>query len=105
MVLLVLGGITLTAGDIVFKFWIERSLPYLSVWYMSGLMLYIASLVFLVESFRSENIAVASVILVLLNIVFLALFSYFYFGDKLTLLQMLGLVLALLSISLLELGR
>ena len=105
IVWLTFGGIALTVGDIIFKFWVERSLPYFSTYYLAGLALYIAGLVFLVESFKTENIAVASAIFVLINIVILAIFSWFYFGDKLSLLQIIGLLFAAMAILLLEVSK
>ncbi len=102
---LVLGGIALTIGDIIFKFWVEKTLPYLSIAYIGGLALYILGLIFLVESFKTQNIAVASAVFVLINISILAIVSWLYFGDKLSLVQILGLLLAGGAIILLELGK
>lgn len=99
---LALGGIALTVGDIVFKVWVEKSLSYVSSYYVGGLLLYIIGLIFLVESFKTENIAVASAIFVLINIVTLAIFSWLYFGDKISLVQTIGLLLAATAILLLE---
>lgn len=99
-----LGGVTLTIGDIIFKIWIDRSLPYLSLFYTSGMVCYIVGLIFLVESFKTQNIAVASALFVIMNIVTLALFSWFYFHEPLSTTQMFGLGLALIAIFLLEVG-
>ena len=99
------GGTALTVGDVVFKFWVEKSLPYTSTQYIGGLALYVIGLIFLVESFKTENIAVASAIFVLINIVTLAIVSWLYFGDKLSFIQIIGLVLAGTAIVLLELGK
>ena len=95
----------MTIGDIIFKFWVEKSLPYTSAEYIGGLGLYVIGLIFLVESFKTENIAVASAIFVLVNIVTLAIVSWLYFGDKLSLIQLIGLILAGTAIVLLEIGR
>lgn len=102
IVWLTFGGIALTIGDLIFKFWVEKSLPYFSVPYVGGLILYIIGLLFLVESFKTENIAVASAIFVLINIITLAIFSWFYFGDRITFLQLVGLLFAGMAILLLE---
>jgi len=103
IVWLVLGGVALTVGDILFRFWVDRP-SYLSALYISGLAIYLIGLIFLVESFKSENIAVASAIFVIINIATLVVVSWLWFDDKLSLLQIIGLALALIAIVLLELG-
>lgn len=102
---LILGGIALTIGDIAFKFWVDKSLPYFSLEYIVGLMVYVAGLIFLIESFKTENIAIASAVFVLINIVTLALVSWFYFGEKISLIQGTGLALGLGAILILHLGK
>ena len=102
---LALGGTLLTAGDILLKSWVERSLPYFSAMYLGGLAIYIVGLIFLIESFRTENIAAATAIFVLINIATLAVVSWLYFGDKISLLQFIGLLLAAAAVVLLEFGK
>lgn len=97
---LFIGGIFLTLGDVVFKFWIERPHPWE---YPVGLTLYVIGLIFLVHSYKTQNIAVASIIFVIINVVTLALLSWFYFDEKLSHIAMVGLLLAFVAIILLEL--
>jgi len=89
---LAVGSLLLTAGDIVFKFWAKEAL---SRYYFSGLFMYILGLLCLVESFKSHNMAVATAILVIGNIVALAVVSWLYFGEPLTVQQMFGILLAI----------
>jgi multidrug transporter EmrE-like cation transporter len=86
-----IGGLFLTAGDIVFKQWATHLtwLPYLA-----GLALYIIGMLFLVRTYSTENIAVATVLFVIFNIVTLVLVSWLYFKEPVTLLQGLGILLA-----------
>ena len=102
IVWLLLGGAILTAGDIVFKFWVEKPQQWL---YAAGLAIYIVGLMFLVQSFKTQNIALASTVFVVFNVVTLALVSWFYFGEKLTPLAIAGVALALFSVGLLELNK
>jgi multidrug transporter EmrE-like cation transporter len=104
LILLAIGGTLLTLGDIVFKTWATANAPYLSYQYILGLALYIAGLLCLIETFRTQNIAVATAVFVLINIATLALVSWFWFGEKLSLLQVAGLVCAAAAVLLLELG-
>ncbi len=99
IVLLAIGGIALTIGDIIFKFWVESSRPLL---YVSGLGAYLVGLLFLVQSFKYQNIAVASVTLVILNVVTLALVSWFQFGEKLSFIKIVGVAVAFLALILLQ---
>lgn len=102
LVLLAIGGTVLTVGDIVFKYWAERPHPAL---YSLGLLVYLLGLTFLVQSFKSENIAVASAIFVIFNIVSLLVVSWIYFDEKISPIQVGGLALAVVAILLLELGN
>ncbi|MBS3092369.1 EamA family transporter, partial [Candidatus Pacearchaeota archaeon] len=57
---------------------------------------------FLAQSFKYKNIAVASVIFVIFNVVILAIVSWFYFKETLSIWQIMGIVLGLTSVILLE---
>lgn len=95
---LLIGGSLLTMGDIVFKDWLTRALPYASFEYAAGFALYIAGLFCLVESFKTQHIAIASVVFILVNIITLALVSWLYFGEKLTPVQVIACLLAFTAI-------
>ena len=99
---LILGGSVLTIGDIVFKSYALSPKTHLYIW---GLVIYLGGLMLLVQSFKTENIAVASAIFVMVNVLTLSLVSWFYFGEKLSPLQMLGIALSFVAIGLLELGK
>lgn len=101
LVLLFFGGIILTAGDIVAKHWVETSKNYL---FFTVLFLYLIGLVFLIFSFKYKNIAVASLIFVIFNITTLTMVSWFYFHERLTAVELVGIVLGLVAVSLLEYG-
>lgn len=102
ILLVAIGGLFLTGGDIVFKSWVENGKFSL---YSVGFGLYLVGLMFLVQSFKFENIAVASTMLVIFNIITLSAASWFMFGEKLSLMQMVGIGLAIIAIVLLELGK
>ncbi len=100
LVLLAAGGIVLTAGDLLMKKWVITN----QLWfYIGGLFIWLIGLNFLALSFKYKNIAVASVIFVLINVISLAIFSWFYFKEPLSLLQIFGLILGALAIVILEL--
>jgi multidrug transporter EmrE-like cation transporter len=81
LILLAVGGIVLTTGDLVMKYWVKTNTPW---FYILGLGIYLIGLNFLAFSFKFKNIAVASVIFVIFNVLTLLLFSWFYFKEKLS---------------------
>lgn len=101
LILLATGGLILTGGDLFMKQWVTTNKP--SV-YIFGMILYIIGLNFLAFSFKYKNIAIASVIFVLVNILTLIAFSYFYWHEKLSGLEVVGLTLGIIAIVLLELA-
>lgn len=94
-ILLVIGGCILTVGDFIMKKWVESNYqPY----FIAGLAVYMISNVMLAFSYRYENIAVASVAIIIFNVISLTLISWFYFGEALNLFQLLGISLGIAAI-------
>jgi len=93
------GGLFLTAGDIVFKQWANNTPWHM---YIFGLALYLVGLIFLVRTYRFENIAVASALLVIFNILTLVFVSWLYFKEPITLTETLGILLSFGAIFLLH---
>lgn len=100
LILVFLGGIVLTIGDLVMKKWVGNSSPFL---YGLGLTIYLIGMVFLSQSFKFKNIAIASLMLVLFNVIILLIVSWFFYQEKLSTIQMIGVFLGLISIIILEL--
>jgi multidrug transporter EmrE-like cation transporter len=95
------GGIFLTIGDIVFKYWAgQEGWPL----YLFGMALYVCGLVPLVASYKYANIELASALLILFNIVLLTIVGWLYFHEKIQPLEVLGLLLAAAAILCLELA-
>jgi len=61
-------------------------------------------LLFLAQSFKYKNIAVASTIFVIVNVITLSIVSWLYFKETLTPFQIIGIILGLSSIIFLELA-
>jgi len=72
--------------------------------YFIGLAIYLLGLNFLAQSFRFKNIAVASVIFVIFNVVTLSLVSWLWFKESLSPIQIIGIAAGFVSIILLELA-
>lgn len=101
IILLFIGGLILTMGDLVMKKWIiENNITI----FISGLAIYLLGLIFLAYSFKYKNIAAASTIFVIFNIITLSIVSWIYFKETLTPFQMIGIALGIVSILFLELS-
>jgi len=102
LILLFIGGTILTLGDIVFKYWIDNDSWKL---FLGGLSLYIIGMLFLVATFKTQNIAVASVIFILFNIATLTIASYFLFHEPIPFWKTIGLLVGLVAVIILELAE
>jgi len=100
IVLALAGGIVLTVGDLVMKKWIAGGGI---VIYVIGLAIYLVGMVFLSQSYKFKNIAVASLMLVIFNIITLLIVSWLFYHEKLSVLQLVGMTLGLFSVIILEL--
>ena len=98
-IVIAIGAVFLTIGDVVFKFWTGHERPSL---YVLGLGLYLMGLIFLVKSYHYENIEVASALLVIFNIIALTIIGWFFFHEKISYVELLGIAAGIISIILLE---
>ena len=99
---LFVGGVVLTVGDIVFKSWVENGMGY-SLLYAFGVIVYLLGSMLLVESYKFDvNIGVAGIVQVLFNTIILVIFTYLYFHEPLTIRQICGIVLAVISLYLIK---
>lgn len=101
IILLLIGGLILTIGDIFMKKWVGNN-SYL--FYIIGLAIWLVGLNFLAQSFKFKNIAVASVIFVIFNAITISLVSWFYFKETLSPLQIFGIILGIMAVVILELA-
>lgn len=100
LILVLIGGLILTVGDVLMKQWsINNNWLTFSI----GLLIWTIGLVFLAFSFKTKNIAVASLIFSLSNVIFLTLLSWLYYKEPLTTYQIIGIFLGSGSIIFLEL--
>jgi multidrug transporter EmrE-like cation transporter len=102
IILLFLGGVILTIGDVIATQWIRFGGNYL---YIIVLLFYLAGMIFLVKSYKTEDIPVASIILVIFNVIVLIFIGVFLFNEEINFLKILGIILCFISIFLLEFGK
>jgi len=101
LVLVFMGGIVLTGGDILMRYWIDNHKVSL---FVLGILIYVFGEILMALSFKYQNIAVASILTVIFNIIALSILSYFVFGDKLNLLAIVGITMGLISVTILEIS-
>lgn len=100
LILVLIGGFILTVGDIFMKQWsLNNNWPT----FILGLFIWTIGLVCLAFSFKTKNIAVASLIFSLSNVIFLTLVSWLYYKEPLTTYQIVGMVLGTSAVIFLEL--
>jgi len=99
--LLLCGGIVLTLGDFVMKEWVQSHRGWV---FGAGLLVYLIGEAFLAYDFKFQNIAVASTIMVIINVVALSLLSWFFFKETLNGMQVAGILLGIAAVVILELA-
>ena len=99
LILVLVGGLVLTVGDIFMKQW---SLNDNWLTFLTGMGVWIIGLVCLAFSFKTKNIAVASLIFSLSNVILLTLVSWLYYKEPLTTTQIIGMVLGTSAVIFLE---
>lgn len=102
LALLFIGGVVLTLGDLVATKWIRFGGGYL---YFLVFVFYLFGMMLLVRSYKSEDIPVASLIMVIFNIIILFFAGFFLFDESINLTKIIGILLCFISIFLLEFGK
>jgi len=98
-VLMILCGAAYTVGDIAMKKWIMHP----SLWpYLVGALMYLIGMNFLAFSYLYRNIAVATAVCVIINIVSLTIISWVFFKEPLTVRQLAGIAVSMIAVLLLE---
>jgi multidrug transporter EmrE-like cation transporter len=99
LALIFLGGLIVTVGDLVLKQWVRSSSL---LYYLAGIALYTMGGSLLALSFREKDIAVASVIFIVFNVITLTIAGMILYEEHLTYSKVIGICLALASIIILE---
>lgn len=99
IILLFLGGCVLTVGDIAMDYWTKHNR---ASFYIGGMLIYVAGLAFLAQSFKYKDIAVASIILVIFNVIVLSIVGWLYFKESLSFGEIAGIFLGLIAVIILE---
>jgi multidrug transporter EmrE-like cation transporter len=98
---LILVGIGYTLGDVLMKQWILGGASFKStsiLIYLSALVIYGASFTGYAYQLFTMNFGIATITPILINIVAIALLSFFYYKEPISIYQGIGIVLALAAI-------
>ena len=101
IVIIALSGIILTVGDLSMKAWVANGKQ---IFYFIGLIIYLTGLIFLAQSFKYKNIAVASLLVVLFNVITLLFVSWLFYKETLSSIQLFGVLLGVVAVVILELN-
>lgn len=102
LILVISAGVILTIGDIILKEWVGTTYK---TFYWLGIALYLVSMNLLAHSYKYEDIAVASMVMVIFNVLTLTLVGYFIFKENITPYEISGIVLGIIALILLEFGK
>ncbi len=102
--LLIVGGILATGGDILLKKWADKDVGMFSGIFGVSLGVYIIGILFLAQAFKLKGVATANAIFVAVNAVTLILAQVWYFGEKISALQFIGITMAVIGIVCIEIG-
>lgn len=95
----IFGSLALTLGDLFMKTWVDKnSYGNFSI----GFACYIIGMLFLAFSFKYKNIAIASMMLVLFNIITLLIVSWFLLKEPISIKEGIGIMLGITAIIILE---
>jgi spermidine export protein MdtJ len=98
----IIAGATIwTIGDIFMKYWMEN---HKFSFFLIGLLIWTVGLICLAYSFKFKHMAVASTMMITLNSVILILVLWIFFKEQLTLTQMVGIALGIVTLYILEIG-
>ncbi len=102
LALTLIGGLILTLGDVAMKAWVSSSK---TGFFAIGLFIYVIGLCLLAFSFKFEDIAVASVLLVLFNTVSLIFVNRFLFREPTSVMHLVGIAIAIIAVGVLEFAK
>jgi len=104
LILLIIGGTVVTFGDIFLKKWAISYAPIISLRFLIGILISSIGLTFLAFAFRSKSIATANIIFVAVNTIAIIIIQMLYFKEKITLIQLIGIIIAAAGVILIEFG-
>ena len=101
LLILLIAGLTLTIGDLVAGKWVTSNKK---SFYILTLLLYMIGLNFLIYSYKFEDIAIASIIMEIFNIVTLTLAGRFLFKENITKTEIAGIIVGIIAVIILEIA-
>jgi len=95
-----IGGLSLTIGDLIAGKWVENMSK---LFYIFIIIFYMIGLNFLVISYEFKDIAAASIILEIFNVITLTLVGIYFLKENITKTELVGIIVGVLSVIILEL--
>ncbi len=101
LLILFLGGIIITVGDLASGEWVKTNKKY---FYALAFVFYIIGLNFLIYGYKFEEIAVASMTLEIFNVTTLTIAGRFLFKENISRLEIIGIIIGLIAVVILEIA-
>ena len=101
LIYIMIGAIFDTFGDVLMKNWVVHSNK---TYFIAGMCFYIIGLSFLAYSFTFKKIVVASVVFLVLNLLFLSLVNWFYFSESLNSKEIVAIGFGIIAVALFEIN-
>ncbi|OCX60983.1 hypothetical protein BFP70_16080 [Thioclava sp. SK-1] len=101
-IILVIIVVLTVVGDYALKLAAGKTQPFISMWFVSGAVLYAATAMGWVMLMQTHNLAQIGALYSSVTILALTAVGYFAFGETLTVKQCCGLIAALLAVYLVE---
>ncbi len=94
-------GFGMVVGDFFMKLWSNQG--YLLrgtalLFYISAVLIYIASLTYYGKQLHNTNFSIATTLPIIINILFVALITIFYYKEPLSINALIGTVLSLVAV-------
>lgn len=101
MIWFLIIGIGLAIGDVLMNHWADSGSRFVEqklFVYLLALVVYISSLTLYAYQLKTNPLSVATITPMLINVTIIFLVSVFYFHEKITGYQLIGIILAILAI-------
>ena len=95
----VMSGLLLTVGDVLFRFGVGTHSGLL---FAGAYVVYAVGVFSMTMSFFGQNIALATLAAILVNVIGITIVSLWYFGDEISLMQWAGIALGIAALFMLE---
>jgi multidrug transporter EmrE-like cation transporter len=101
IIVMALSGATITIGDLFSGKWVKTDKK---LFYALAFLFYIIGSIFLIYTYKSEDIVIATMVVEIINLVTLTLAGRFIFKENISKMEIIGIAIGLVALVILELA-